>query len=94
MTQIQIDAGFDGGNIEVLAIDGTKARLTIRKDHLSDFFQWFHFRVSGCAGRALELKITGLGASAYPGGWPNYSAAVSEDAPVDAQFHPSGFGCL
>ena len=79
MTTLTIDAAFDSGNIEVLAIDGTTARLAIRKDHLSDFFQWFHFRVSGCEGRALELKITGLAVSAYPGGWPNYRAAVSED---------------
>jgi len=79
MTQIQIDAAFDGGNIEVLSIDGTTARLKVRKDHLSDFFQWFHFRVSGCQGRELELKITGLEGSAYPGGWPDYNAAVSED---------------
>jgi murein tripeptide amidase MpaA len=27
----------------------------------------------------LELKITGLEGSAYPGGWPHYRAAVSED---------------
>ena len=79
MTDIQIDAAFDSGNIEVLSIDGTTARLKIRKDRESDFFQWFHFRVSGSAGRALTLKITGLNASAYPGGWPDYNAAVSED---------------
>ena len=79
MTQLTIDAAFDSGNIEVLSIDGTTARLAIRKDYQSDFFQWFHFRVSGSEGRAVELKITGLGASAYPGGWPNYRAAVSED---------------
>ena len=79
MTQIQIDAAFDGGNIEVLAIEGTTARLQIRKDHQSDFFQWFYFRVSGSAGRALSLKLTGLNASAYPGGWPDYNAVVSED---------------
>ncbi len=79
MTAISIDAAFDSGNIEVSSVDGTKARLTIRKDKDSDFFQWFHFRVSGAAGRALELKITGLGASAYPDGWPGYRAAVSED---------------
>jgi murein tripeptide amidase MpaA len=79
MTQIQIDAAFDGGNIEVLSIDGTTARLAIRKDHMSDFFQWFYFRVSGCDGRELELKITGLAASAYPGGWDDYNAVVSED---------------
>jgi murein tripeptide amidase MpaA len=79
MTNILIDAAFDSGNIEVLAIDGTCARLAIRKDKDSDFYQWFHFRVAGCAGRELTLKITGLGGSAYPGGWPGYRAAVSED---------------
>ena len=79
MTQIQIDCAFDSGNIEVLGIDGTTATLAIRKDHQSDFFQWFHFRVSHAAGRELTLKITGLEASAYPGGWPGYRAAVSED---------------
>ncbi|MDJ0979346.1 MAG: M14-type cytosolic carboxypeptidase [Erythrobacter sp.] len=74
-----IDAAFDSGNIEVLEIAGDKARLAIRKDHNSDFAQWFHFRVSGAAGREVELKITGLNASAYPGGWPGYDACVSED---------------
>ncbi|MFX4740536.1 M14-type cytosolic carboxypeptidase, partial [Acinetobacter baumannii] len=63
---IHIDAAFDSGNIEVLSISGSSARLAIRKDRDSDFFQWFHFRVTGAAGRALELKITGLAASAYP----------------------------
>ncbi len=79
MSNIQIDAAFDGGNIEVLAIDGTSAELAIRKDHLSDFKQWFHFRVAGAAGRELTLRITGLKDSAYPGGWPGYRAVVSED---------------
>ena len=76
---IQISAAFDSGNIEVLSIEGASARLAIRKDRDSDFFQWFHFRVSGAKHRALELKITGLNASAYPGGWPGYRAAMSED---------------
>ncbi len=76
---ISIDAGFDSGNIEVLSIDGASARLAIRRDNASDFFQWFHFRVGGCAGRALELKITGLSAAAYPDGWIGYRACVSED---------------
>ena len=79
MINIQIDAAFDGGNIEVLSIEGTAARLKIRKDHQSDFFQWFYFRVSCSAGRALTLKLTGLNASAYPSGWPDYNAVVSED---------------
>ncbi|MBS0481557.1 MAG: hypothetical protein JSR96_05275 [Proteobacteria bacterium] len=76
---IQIDAAFDSGNIEILSIAGATARLAIRKDHQSDFYQWFHFRVAGGAGRELELKITGLGGSAYPDGWSGYRAAVSED---------------
>ena len=76
---IAIDAAFDSGNIEVLSVSGAAARLAIRKDTHSEFFQWFHFRVAGAAGRELELKITGLNASAYPGGWTGYNAAVSED---------------
>ena len=79
MTNIQIDAAFDGGNIEVLSLSGASAELAIRKDHLSDFKQWFHFRVAGAAGRDLTLKITGLKESAYPDGWPDYRAVVSED---------------
>ncbi|HKR91339.1 M14 family metallopeptidase [Novosphingobium sp.] len=79
MNDIQINAAFDSGNIEVLSIDGATARLTIRRDRDSDFFQWFHFRVSGAQGRELALTITGLNASAYPRGWPGYQVCVSED---------------
>jgi murein tripeptide amidase MpaA len=76
---LHIDAAFDSGNIEVLSIDGASARLAIRKDHQSDFFQWFHFRVAAPAGREVTLRITGLAHSAYPDGWPGYRACVSED---------------
>ncbi len=76
---ITINAGFDSGNIEVRHVSGTSARLAIRKDRDSEFAQWFHFRVANCAGRALELRITGLEGSAYPQGWPGYLACVSED---------------
>lgn len=79
MTQIAIDAAFDSGNIEVLSVDGACARLTLVKDHMSDFAQWFHFRVTGAEGQAVELKITGLNESAFTGGWPGYDACVSED---------------
>jgi murein tripeptide amidase MpaA len=79
MSHIQIDAAFDGGNIEVLSVDGTSAKLAIRQDHLSDFKQWFYFRVAGATGRELVLTITGLKDSAYPQGWPDYRAVVSED---------------
>ena len=79
MTQIAIDAAFDSGNIEVLSIDGTTARLAVPKDHMSEFAQWYHFRVTGAQGKEVTLKITGLNDSAYPGGWPNYDSCVSED---------------
>ncbi|MCL9983837.1 MAG: M14-type cytosolic carboxypeptidase, partial [Erythrobacter sp.] len=68
MTSLSIDAGFDSGNIDVLGIEGRTARLAIRRDSESEFFQWFHFRVAASAGEEIVLKITGLNASAYPGG--------------------------
>ena len=76
---LSIDAAFDSGNIQVLSVSGNTARLAIIRDHQSDFFQWFHFRVTGPVGKEMVLKITGLNASAYPGGWPGYDACVSED---------------
>lgn len=79
MTIYSINAAFDSGNIVVHSIDGATANLTIRKDKDSDFFQWFHFRVVAEAGEAIVLRITGLEKSAYPGGWPDYRACVSED---------------
>jgi len=79
MTTLFIDAGFDSGNIDVLGIAGNTARLAIRRDNESEFFQWFHFRVAAPAGEEVELKLTGLNASAYPGGWPDYDACVTED---------------
>ena len=76
---ISIDAAFDSGNIQVISITGAAAKLRIARDNKSDFYQWFHFRVAGAAGRELELKIGDLNASAYPGGWPGYRACVSDD---------------
>ncbi|WP_209348788.1 M14-type cytosolic carboxypeptidase [Pontixanthobacter sp. CEM42] len=78
-SNIQIDADFDSGNIEVLSIDGASARLAIRQDNQSEFKQWFHFRVTGMAGREIELKIDQLNNSAFVLGWPGYQARVSED---------------
>jgi murein tripeptide amidase MpaA len=74
-----IDSDFDSGNIRVLAIENDRADLEIAPDHMSDFYQWFHFRVSGAAGRALELRIVNGGGAAYPAGWPDYRARASGD---------------
>ncbi|MDB5715783.1 MAG: hypothetical protein JWO15_3180 [Sphingomonadales bacterium] len=76
---ISISSDFDGGNIEVLRADGAQFDLAIRSDKDSDFYQWFYFRVAGAEGAELELRITNCGGSAYPLGWQNYKARVSED---------------
>ena len=76
---ITIDAGFDGGNIRLVAIDGDRIDLEIVKDHQSDFFQWFSFRVAGAHGRRLTFRILNAGESAYPFGWPGYKTRASTD---------------
>ena len=77
--RININAAFDSGNIRVVNIEGDRADLEIVTDHLSDFYQWFHFRVSGAKGRTLTFRILNAGGSAYPDGWPGYSTRVSTD---------------
>ena len=67
---LSISSAFDGGNIRVVAIDGDAVDLEIAKDHQSDFYQWFYFRVTGGGGRALSLRITNCAGAAYPDGWP------------------------
>ena len=77
---IAVSVNFDSGNIEVLRADGPRAiELTIRKDAHSDFYQWFHFRLSGARGQACAVRIVNCAGSAYPGGWPGYRAVVSSD---------------
>jgi murein tripeptide amidase MpaA len=77
---IRIDSAFDSGNIIVRRANAPDdIELSIRKDAHSDFYQWFHFRLSGAKGQACTIRIVDLAGSAYPGGWPNYNAAVSAD---------------
>ncbi|HWI84758.1 MAG TPA: M14-type cytosolic carboxypeptidase, partial [Sphingomonas sp.] len=74
-----ISAAFDSGNIRVLNQESDRFDLEIVKDHQSDFYQWFHFRLIGAKGRSVELRIVNAGGSAYPLGWPGYSARWSSD---------------
>lgn len=74
-----ISAAFDSGNIRVLRQEGDSFDLEIVKDFQSDFYQWFHFRLLGAKGRAVELRIVNAGQSAYPAGWPAYKARYSDD---------------
>ncbi|GGI88912.1 hypothetical protein GCM10007973_26590 [Polymorphobacter multimanifer] len=77
---IAVSAAFDSGNIEVVRCEAPDdIVLRIARDAHSDFFQWFHFRLSGARGEACTVRIIGLEASAYPGGWPGYEAVTSHD---------------
>ena len=77
---LAINAAFDSGNIIVSdASDPGNIQLEIRKDHLSDFYQWFHYRVSGGRGEALKMHITNAGGAAYLDGWNGYRACASYD---------------
>ncbi|MEO1324076.1 MAG: M14-type cytosolic carboxypeptidase [Pseudomonadota bacterium] len=77
---VHISSAFDSGNIIVKdATDPSNVRLEIRKDHQSDFYQWFHFRVSGAQGQKVRLIIENAKDAAYPKGWENYQAVVSDD---------------
>ncbi|MCW3837510.1 M14-type cytosolic carboxypeptidase [Sphingomonas canadensis] len=76
---IHINAAFDSGNIRVIGIEGDRVDLEIAKDHKSDFYQWFHFRVAGAKGRTLTFRILNAGGAAYAFGWPGYRARWSTD---------------
>ena len=76
---LSITSAFDGGNIEIITIDGDRADLAIRRDHQSDFYQWFYFRVAGTPGQRVVLRLLNAAGAAYPLGWPGYRARVSTD---------------
>jgi murein tripeptide amidase MpaA len=76
---LSISSAFDGGNIRLVAIEDERVDLEIVKDHKSDFYQWFYFRLTGGAGRALNLRILNCAGAAYPHGWNGYRACLSED---------------
>jgi murein tripeptide amidase MpaA len=76
---LSVSSAFDGGNIRLVSINGTRIDLEIVKDHKSQFYQWFYFRLSGAAGVPVELRILNCAESAYPLGWPGYRACMSHD---------------
>ena len=76
---ITISSAFDAGNIRMTGQDGDTISLEIVNDHLSDFYQWFYFRVAGAGGREITLNITNCAGAAYPSGWPDYKACLSID---------------
>ena len=76
---LSVSCAFDGGNIRLVAAEGERLDLEIVKDHQSDFYQWFYFRVTGAGGRAIEINILNCAGAAYPHGWQNYRTCMSYD---------------
>ncbi|HEX8061578.1 MAG TPA: M14-type cytosolic carboxypeptidase [Allosphingosinicella sp.] len=76
---LSVTSPFDGGNIRTVAVEGDRIDLEIVKDNESDFYQWFYFRLTGGAGREVELRIVNCAGAAYPLGWQNYRACMSVD---------------
>lgn len=77
---MHINANFDSGNIDVIKAEtADDIRLAIRKDHQSDFYQWFHFKLFAEAGEEHVMMIENAGTAAYPDGWKDYQALASYD---------------
>ena len=54
---IKISSNFDGGNIKCISDSNAQdIQLEIKKDYLSDFYQWFYFRLSGAPESGLYNK--------------------------------------
>ncbi|MGO2291744.1 MAG: M14 family metallopeptidase [Pseudoalteromonas sp.] len=77
---MKITSNFDSGNIKVVdAAEPLNIQLEINKDHQSDFFQWFHFRLETTPFQNHKLHINNLENSAYPDGWKGYNTVASYD---------------
>jgi murein tripeptide amidase MpaA len=77
---MQITANFDSGNIRVIQAESpANIELEIVQDNQSEFYQWFHFKLSNVDYVEHILKISNAGKSAYVEGWHNYQAVASYD---------------
>ncbi len=77
---MKITCNFDSGNIDVISAERIDdIRLAIRKDHQSDFYQWFHFRLHSDSFEPHTIRLTNVNTSAYPKGWADYKAVASYD---------------
>ncbi|WP_341644708.1 M14 family metallopeptidase [Thauera sp. SDU_THAU2] len=77
---MRISSCFDSGAIEVISLDDPQdIRLRLRADNAAEFRQWFHFRLTGAAGRAVRMVFENASQAAYPDGWPAYRCVASYD---------------
>ncbi|MFK7864701.1 MAG: M14-type cytosolic carboxypeptidase [Pseudohongiellaceae bacterium] len=78
-----ISKDFDSGNIKVVSqSDPQDIQLEIETDRQSEFYQWFHFRLSGAKGEKCHLKLLNAKGAAYPPGFENYRVVYSYDRNV------------
>jgi len=77
---MQISANFDSGNIDVISAQNpADIQLAIKKDHNSEFYQWFHFKLHNTEHTEHVMHLNNAGKSAYVEGWENYQAVASYD---------------
>lgn len=77
---LHVSSNFDSGNIVCASADDpANIQLEITKDHNSDFYMWFHFRLTGAKDTPCTLNITNAKGAAYPKGWEGYQAVASTD---------------
>jgi murein tripeptide amidase MpaA len=77
---MQISSNFDSGNIDVISAETpNNIQLAIKKDHNSEFYQWFHFKLHNTEHSEHVMHLTNAGKSAYVEGWKDYQAVASYD---------------
>ena len=74
-----VNSNFDSGNIHFVGESNNELQLEIRNDRYSEYFQWFHFSVTGEQGSTLRCCIRNAGQAAYLEGWPDYRVCFSYD---------------
>ena len=59
---MKISSTFDSGNVRCLASDDpADIRLEIEIDAGDEYFQWFHYRLSGATGTPCCMRIVNAG---------------------------------
>ncbi|TKB54222.1 M14 family metallopeptidase [Ferrimonas aestuarii] len=77
---MKIFSNFDSGSINVVQAEHPdQIKLSIPNDNLSEFYQWFHFRLETQVGQYHKIEIVNLAKSAYPEGWQDYNVVASYD---------------
>ena len=77
---LHVSSRFDGGNIEVVSIEGPESiRLKIRRDAGDRHAQWFYFQLANARDLDCRLMIENGDEVSYPDGFEGYQAVASYD---------------